>query len=102
LIQHSVRAGHGGLGCLKPATSVRAVTERLVSRSTAPAQRHKFLAYGESEFVAQVVQNFNSPLDQERTIFTTANDERIWHAAVLATGSSHRSFCQASKFPRGG
>jgi hypothetical protein len=65
---------------------------------TAPAQRHQFLAYRESEFVAQVVQNFNSPLDQERTIFATANDERIWHAAVLATGSSHGRSAKLANF----
>ena len=68
---------------LKSASLVRAVTEGLVLGLTATAESDRFFACRPGELVTQVIDDFNGSLDDERSIFAEANDDRFSHEESL-------------------
>jgi hypothetical protein len=61
------------------ASPMAAVAEWFVLRLTTTAQSNRFLTHGQTEFVAQVIDNFDRGLNDERSIFAAANHDGISH-----------------------
>jgi hypothetical protein len=58
---------------------VGAIAKRFVVGIAAPAQGDGFFSRWNGELIAQVIRDFDGPLDNQGTVFTTANDERVGH-----------------------
>jgi hypothetical protein len=64
---------------LKATRSVRTVAKRLVLGVPAAAQGYVILAGRQGKFIAQVIHDADSALNDQWPILTAANNQRIGH-----------------------
>src|SRR5437773_3538161 len=71
--------GLGDFRGQEPTGPVRSITEWLVLGLATAAQGNRVLPLRQRKLIAEMVNDLDEPLDDEGTIFATANDQRIGH-----------------------
>src|SRR5262249_8880568 len=79
------------LACHEPTRPVIAIAEGLVPRVPAPAQGDRFLARGDHELVAQMVDDLDGPLDDQGPVLAAANHDKLAHGVSPGNGTTHRT-----------
>ena len=76
------------LSRLKVTAAVRPVAKRFVLGVPAAAQRHVGFSGGQWKFIAQMIHDFDGPKDNEGTVLSTTDGERLSHRGFLCVGQA--------------